>query len=92
MKCKSLVMVLAGVLCMVSALGTSEARVVRFVVEQSRPFAPGTLFGNVGAYERLDGTAYMEVDPRDSQNSLIVDLDKAPKNTRGIYAAGHRRR
>jgi hypothetical protein len=41
-------------------------------------------WGTTGAYERLDGTAYMEVDPRDPLNAGIVNLDKAPRNARGM--------
>jgi len=62
----------------------SEARVVRFVVEQRRPLAEGMAFGSAGAYERLDGTAYFEVDPKDPLNAVVVNLDKAPRNTRGM--------
>jgi Alpha/beta hydrolase domain len=62
----------------------SEARVVRFVVEQQRSFAGGVEWGTSGAYERLDGTAYMEVDPRDPLNAGIVNLDKAPRNDQGL--------
>src|ERR1700751_4298692 len=61
-----------------------QARVVRFVVEQTRSFAGGMSFGDVGPYQRLDGTAYMEVDPHDPLNAVIVNLDKAPKNARGM--------
>jgi hypothetical protein len=75
-----IVMVLAGSL----APRPSEARVVRFVVEQKRPLAEGTTFGSAGAYERLDGTAYFEVDPKDPLNAIIVNLDKAPRNARGM--------
>jgi hypothetical protein len=62
----------------------SEARVVRFVVEQTRPAADGMPWGKIGPYERLDGTVYLEVDPRDPLNAVIVNLDKAPKNDRGM--------
>ena len=62
----------------------SDARVVRFVVEQRRSFANGTAWGASGPYERLDGTAYLEVDPRDPLNAVIVNLDKAPRNARGM--------
>ncbi len=61
-----------------------EARVVRFVVEQKRPLAEGTAFGATGAYERLDGTAYFEIDPKDPLNAVIVNIDKAPRNARGM--------
>lgn len=73
-----------------SALVTSltpwpcEARVVRLVVEQKRVLAGGMSFGSVGPYERLDGTAYFEVDPKDPLNAVIVNLDKAPRNARGM--------
>jgi hypothetical protein len=62
----------------------AEARVVRFVVEQTRSFAGGMSFGDVGPYDRLDGTAYMEVDPNDPLNAVIVNLDKAPRNSHGM--------
>ena len=62
----------------------AEARVVRFVVEQRRVFAEGKEFGAVGPYERLDGTVYMEVDPDDPLNAVIVNLDRAPRNARGL--------
>jgi hypothetical protein len=64
-------------------LQPSQARVVRFVVEQTRSFAGGMSFGDVGPYQRLDGTAYMEVDPHDPLNAVIINLDKAPRNGRG---------
>ena len=60
-----------------------EARVVRLVVEETRPFADGKSFGDVGPFVRLEGTVHLEVDPRDSLNGEIVDLDKAPRNGSG---------
>lgn len=78
-----------GQVCRVVLLVTlcaslAEARVVRFVVEQRRVFAEGMEFGSVGTYERLDGTVYMEVDPDDPLNARIVNLDRAPRNARGM--------
>jgi hypothetical protein len=61
---------------------SAEARVTRFVVEERIPFADGMEWGKAGAYERLKGTAYMEVDPRDLLNAVIVNLDRAPLNER----------
>jgi hypothetical protein len=60
-----------------------DARVVRFVVESRQPFAEGTAWGAVGPYERLVGTAYLEVDPTDPLNAVIVDLANARRNSRG---------
>jgi hypothetical protein len=62
----------------------AEARLVRLVVEQRAPFADGVSWGAAGPYERLVGTAFFEVDPRDPLNAVIVDLDKAPRNARGL--------
>jgi hypothetical protein len=62
----------------------SEARVVRFVVEQTRVIVDGKTWGDAGPYERLDGTAYFEVDPRDPLNAGIVNLSKAPRNAKGL--------
>jgi hypothetical protein len=67
-----------------SAALVADARVTRFVVEQRRIFADSTSFDNVGQYERLDGTAFMAVDPLDPHNAVIVNLNKAPKNTLGM--------
>src|SRR5438046_2301758 len=66
------------------AAGFAEARVVRFVVEQTRTFAEGKRFGEVGPYLRLDGTVVMEVDPADPLNAIIVNLDKVPRNVKGM--------
>jgi hypothetical protein len=61
----------------------SEARVVKFVVEQRSSFVGGAEWGNVGPYEMLRGTAYLEVDPRDPRDAVIVDLENAPRNAHG---------
>jgi hypothetical protein len=66
------------------AVQSTEARVVRIVVEQKRVVADGKSFGDVGPYERLDGVVYIEVDPRDPLNAAIVNLDKAPKTSKGL--------
>ena len=68
------------------AAGSTHARVVRFEVTHVRTFASGTSFGSVGQYQRLDGTAYFEVDPRDPHNAVIVNLDKAPRGGPGTSA------
>jgi hypothetical protein len=47
------------------------------------PFVGGASFGDVGAYERLDGVAVGEIDPAHPGNFGIVNIDKAPRNTRG---------
>jgi hypothetical protein len=48
------------------------------------PFAEGLVFGAAGPYQRVRGTAKGELDPAAPQNQVIVDLDKAPRNARGL--------
>jgi Alpha/beta hydrolase domain len=62
----------------------SEARLTRLEIAQRDVVADGAPFGNAGAYERLTGTAYFEVDPAASANAAVFDLDKAPRNARGL--------
>ena len=72
---------------LVLALGASvpvDARVTRFVVERSTPYGDGRTFGNAGAFERLEGTAYFEVDPSDPLNAVVVNIDRAPRNAQGL--------
>ena len=61
-----------------------EARVVRLVVERTTPYAGGKALGETGAFERLEGTVYMEVDPHDPLNAVIVNLDRAQRNDAGL--------
>src|SRR5262245_19939533 len=56
---------------------------VSFEIENIDPLADGAPFGDVGAYERVVGTAKGEVDPGDPANKSIALLDKAPRNARG---------
>ena len=46
-------------------------------------FASGVLFGDVGAYELLEGTAHYAVDPSHARNQGITDLELAPRNSDG---------
>jgi hypothetical protein len=57
---------------------------IRLKIDRMEPFADGKEFGTVGAYLRITGTAYGELDPRQPLNAVIVNLDKAPRNERGL--------
>src|SRR6266851_1398498 len=83
MRGTAIVPLLTGCALLAALPRVTEAKVVRFVVQQRGPFAEGATFGGTGAYERLTGTAYFEVDPNDPLNAVIVDLDLAPRNARG---------
>ncbi|HEY6368015.1 MAG TPA: alpha/beta hydrolase domain-containing protein [Candidatus Binatia bacterium] len=57
--------------------------ITRFVVRRREIFARGHEFPITGAYEKLVGKVYGEVDPKNRLNKVIVNLDKAPRNRRG---------
>src|SRR4029079_2597884 len=60
-----------------------SARLISMSVQSVEPFAPGTTFGQTGAYERVRGAFRGEIDPADPRNRVIVNLDKAPRNAAG---------
>jgi len=70
--------------CFAAALAASasiaEARITRIeITSVESPTFEGREFGAVGAYEKLRGKAYGEVDPADPQNALITDIELAPR-------------
>jgi Alpha/beta hydrolase domain len=71
----------ALLLCVAGA----QARVTRLVVEKREsPAFGGQLFGKAGAYEIFSGHFYGELDPKDPHNSIINDIEFAPRNARGL--------
>jgi len=62
----------------------AEAGITRIdITSIESPTFGGTTFGSVGAYEKLRGKAYGEVDPLDPRNALITDIEFAPRNAGG---------
>jgi hypothetical protein len=60
----------------------AEARISRIeITSVESPTFEGTAFGAVGAYEKLRGKAYGELDPADPRNAVITDLELAPRNS-----------
>ena len=45
---------------------------------------PPNGFKLVGQFEKLVGTAYGELDPRDPHNRIIQDIALAPRNAKGM--------
>src|SRR3954467_4354821 len=77
-------MVSAGIALAAFAPTVSHARVVRIEVTETKPAFGGRNFGEVGAYERVIGKAYGEVDPQLPSNAMIQDIALAPKNAKGL--------
>ena len=62
----------------------ASARITEIKIDTVEPFADGSAFGTVGPYVRIKGIAKGELDPKAPENATIVDLDKAPRNARGM--------
>ena len=61
----------------------ASAEVVRIEVASRADLAGGKPFGLAGPYEKLVGTIYFAVDPGNSANRIITDIDFAPRNAAG---------
>ena len=66
-----------------SAPKVARAEVTRVEISSKQDVLGGKPFGNTGAYEKLTGEVYFAIDPNNSHNKVIVDLDKAAKNAQG---------
>jgi hypothetical protein len=65
-------------------LSPAEARINKIAISSTVPAYGGAIFGSVGAYEFVNGTAFGEVDPRNARNEIIQDIELAPRNGRGM--------
>ena len=75
---------LAATAILICAPGV-QARVTRIVVEhRESPAFGGQAFGKAGQYEVLSGHFFGEIDPKDAHNSIIMDIQFAPRNARGM--------
>ena len=66
------------------AASAAQARITEIKIDAVEPFADNHAFGQAGAYVRIKGVAKGELDPKAPENAAIVDLDKAPRNARGM--------
>jgi hypothetical protein len=57
--------------------------ITRLVIDRRIRFAGGYEFPLTGAYEKISGRLYGEVNPDTALNRAIVNVDKAPRNSRG---------
>ena len=57
---------------------------VRLNFTRQVSIAEGHEFGATGPYVRLVGTVHFALDPNDTANQSVVDLDKAPRNQDGL--------
>jgi len=60
-----------------------RAEMTRVEITSHQDVLNGKAFGSVGAYEKLVGKAYFAVDPKNPHDTIITDVDKAPRNAQG---------
>lgn len=64
------------------------AKVVKFeIVRTESPAFEGRTFGAVGTYDRIFARATIAVSAGDPHNSIIADVDRAPRNAQGLVEA-----
>jgi Alpha/beta hydrolase domain len=57
---------------------------IRLQIDHHVVFASGHSFGKTGPYERFVGRVHFALDPEESANQGVVDLQYAPRNSRGL--------
>ena len=75
----------AGVVC---SGGPSAAKVIKFeIVRTESPAFEGRSFGAVGTYDRIIARATIAVTPNDPHNSVLIDINRAPRDPQGLVEA-----
>lgn len=70
-------------LAVLGSASLALGEVIRVEIRHRGPFANAHRFGRSGAYEKIVGRLYLEVDPLALTNQRITDLKLAPRNARG---------
>src|SRR3954466_7734919 len=72
------------VVCLLASSATSaRAQVVRLEILSREPMNDGQAVGSAGPFEVIRGKVHGEIDPRDPHNTIIQDIELAPRNARG---------
>src|SRR6201981_716932 len=70
--------------CAFCAAVPAQARVKKIqITAKESPTFGGYSWPGVGQYEKIAGKAFGELDPNNPNNSIIVDLQLAPRNASG---------
>src|SRR5688572_1561249 len=73
-------MILRTIVALLLVAAPVSAEVVKIEVKSRTDVSPQP--GSI-AYERLTGTIYFAIDPANTANQIITDIDKAPRNAAG---------
>jgi len=69
------------------AAPAAQARITKVVIDTTRSQSPtfgGYSWPGVGQYEKVVGIAYGTLDPKDPKNKVIIDINLAPKDAKGL--------
>jgi hypothetical protein len=66
-----------------SSATAARAQVVRLEITAREPMNNGQAVGTAGPFELVRGKVHGEIDPRDPHNTIVQDLELAPRNARG---------
>ena len=70
--------------CVVASSATvARAQVVRLEITSREAMNNGQAVGTAGPFELIRGKVHGDIDPKDPHNTIIQDLDLAPRNGRG---------
>src|ERR1700719_4174589 len=71
--------------CAFCAAVPAQARVKKIqIIARESPTFGGYSWPGVGQYEKIVGKSFGEIDPQDPKNAVIVDLQLAPRNAKGL--------
>ncbi|MGH9382873.1 MAG: alpha/beta hydrolase domain-containing protein [Vicinamibacterales bacterium] len=70
-------------LALILVAAPAYADVVRIEVKSRADILNGQAFTATGPYEKLSGLIFFSIDPRNSANQIIADIDKTPRNAAG---------
>lgn len=79
--CVALCLLMLSQVCLPA---TGLAAVTGIEIQAREPLFEGREFVGVGAYELLRGRVHFALDPEDTHNQGIVDLDLCPRDERGL--------
>ena len=65
-------------------VSSASAEVVGVDIDVHEDVLGGKSYGLAGPYEKFIGTMYFAVDPSNSANEIIVDIEHAPTNAAGL--------
>ncbi|HYV37668.1 MAG TPA: alpha/beta hydrolase domain-containing protein [Gemmataceae bacterium] len=82
---KSAIVGMVGLALLLWSAPPANGQVKRIVIDKNEGAVPGGKNkGGGGAYTRITGKAFGEIDPKDRRNAIINDIELAPRNERGM--------